>query len=94
MNLDTNNDAVVVISLKDLRALIADRTKKARIEELENMRPLGNVSFINSRISALKGGKKTTVLRGVRKADRSNSISLHSVRFESLPEEVRQYLVR
>lgn len=51
-----NNDTMIVISLGELRELIAERVKEARLDEIKLARPLGHKDFFQQRVAFINKG--------------------------------------
>lgn len=88
------NSSPVVLSFGDLKKLIHESVREARIDELKRFRGLVKSESINRRLYKLEheGCCKSVVLEGSSKANKRRSIRVTVL--QEVPEVIKQYIVR
>lgn len=88
------NSSPVIISFGDLKKLIRENVREARLDELNRFKGLVKSESIRNRIARLtsEGCCEEVVYTGIAKSNRRKSVKITVLK--EVPEIVQQYMVR
>jgi len=87
------NSSTVVMSFGDLKKLIKESVREARLDELNRFKGLVKSDSIRRRIARLEGENYNEVVyAGVAKSNRRKSVQIKIL--QDTPEVIKQYIVR